>query len=184
MKLRLKWGAGTCFPDQTRTTVWRPPFTDPWILWLLSFAREGRRQNLVGEYVPFRVRPMLPDASPCSLSLSLSCTHCPCMPYQSPLHTRRVLGRIQCPVSSLRVCTCSPWSSQGDLRTRWRPPPRLRIKRQFQCVRLCTSIMKAQLREPCLGISIFIFSLFQIFVFPQNRQLSPPNRHFGSQTGT
>ena len=25
----LKWGAGICSPDQTRTTVWKPPFTDP-----------------------------------------------------------------------------------------------------------------------------------------------------------
>ena len=27
--MRLKWGAGICSPDQTRTTVWKPPFTDP-----------------------------------------------------------------------------------------------------------------------------------------------------------
>ena len=29
VKLRLKWGAGICSPDLTRTTVWKPPFTDP-----------------------------------------------------------------------------------------------------------------------------------------------------------
>ena len=27
--MRLKWRAGICSPDQTRTTVWKPPFTDP-----------------------------------------------------------------------------------------------------------------------------------------------------------
>ena len=29
VKLRLKWGAGICSPYQTRTTVWKPLFTDP-----------------------------------------------------------------------------------------------------------------------------------------------------------
>ena len=30
-KLRSKWGAGIRFADQTRTTVWKPPFTSPWL---------------------------------------------------------------------------------------------------------------------------------------------------------
>ena len=28
--MRLKWGAEIRSPDQTRTTVWKPPFTDRW----------------------------------------------------------------------------------------------------------------------------------------------------------
>ena len=27
--MRLKWGAGICSPDPTRTIVWRPPFAEP-----------------------------------------------------------------------------------------------------------------------------------------------------------
>ena len=30
VKLRLKGGRANCSPDETRTTVWKSPLTDPW----------------------------------------------------------------------------------------------------------------------------------------------------------
>ena len=40
VKLRLKWGSGICSPDQSRTTVWKPPFTDPRFACLLTGSEQ------------------------------------------------------------------------------------------------------------------------------------------------
>ena len=54
VKLRSKGGAGICSPDQTRTTIWKPPLTDPRIqkigerhaMRLAHTHKNGRKESL------------------------------------------------------------------------------------------------------------------------------------------
>ena len=65
--MRLKWGAGIRSPDQTRTTVWKPPFTDP-RTWL--FANFMQKRSFVLFCALLRSFVLF-----CRLAFALFCAH-------------------------------------------------------------------------------------------------------------